>query len=381
MAEVVGGEERRYLVLLHEVDDAPHVARRGRDADLRLDVHGAGDPEACREVQPVLVVAHHLAVSEGLPLAQPAAQQLRERLSLEALLLQELPEPVCAGEVEEGLRAEDVHELIAEGPAHHALRERSLVLLVQLRPARVDAAQAGQDVPADDDPVHRVGVDVRIAEHVNVAGRARDGRRHIEQVDAAVSRHMSGSAVPHLRVAGAVEERRNPELQVEAGGHEQVRTLDERREARARVDEMRIHVAPGDRGDLRQVTRDLAGDRRVRREGRDHADLLLRRGPRRQRAGRGQHDQEGRAKPPCRFHAAFGPEVTGATTREPHHQYDSCLCGPTAHMVWKSSVKSVGAPSFFTMLPWRRSRSHSLCHHVTLGTSWNTFGFGSNRFT
>jgi len=59
----------------------------------------------------------------------------------------------------------------------------------------------------------------------------------------------SRAADAHPRVAGPVQERRHPQLEVHAGGHEQIGVAQQRTKLGPRLDEVRVLVALGDRGD------------------------------------------------------------------------------------------------------------------------------------
>ena len=111
---------------------------------------------------------------------------------------------------------------------------------------------------------------------VDVALGAAERGRHLQQVDAGVGGDVAGAALGDLPVAGAVEQRRHPELEVEAGGDEQVGVAQHGHEAGLGLDEVGILVALGDRGDGALVADDLAGDGAV---GREAGDDLERRPP------------------------------------------------------------------------------------------------------
>src|SRR2546428_2564352 len=87
---VVRGQQHLDLPLPHRVDDFEHVARRGRNSGLRLDIVEAGEPELLREVVPLLVVARHFLAAERRALLEPAAEPRRERGTLVFVPVQEL---------------------------------------------------------------------------------------------------------------------------------------------------------------------------------------------------------------------------------------------------------------------------------------------------
>ena len=107
-------------------------------------------------------------------------------------------------------------------------------------------------------------MDVRIAVGVDIAFRAAERGRHLEQMNAGVGRDVTGPALGDLAVAGAVEQRRHPELQIETGGDEQIGVAQDRHEAGLGLHEMRIFVALGDGGDGAFVADDFPGDGSVR---------------------------------------------------------------------------------------------------------------------
>src|SRR5438445_937206 len=79
---VVGGQQHLDLPLPHRVDDLEHVARRGRNSGLRLDIVEAGEPELLREIVPLIVVARYFLAAEHRALLQPAAEPRHERATL-----------------------------------------------------------------------------------------------------------------------------------------------------------------------------------------------------------------------------------------------------------------------------------------------------------
>ena len=126
--------------------------------------------------------------------------------------------------------------------------------------------ETGEHVPGDDDPVEWIGVYVGIAVHVDVTLGAAERGGHLEQIDAAVRRHVAGRTIHDLAVARAVEQRRHPQLQVQAGGDEQIGVAQDPHEARLRLHEVGVLVALRDRGDGAAVAHDLASDGAVGRE-------------------------------------------------------------------------------------------------------------------
>src|SRR5437773_7757288 len=110
---VVRGQQHLDLPLPHRVDDFEHVARRGRNSGLRLDIVEAGEPELLREVVPLLVVARHFLAAERRALLEPAAQPRSERGTLVFMRVQELEQLALAIEVGERRAAQDLNELVA----------------------------------------------------------------------------------------------------------------------------------------------------------------------------------------------------------------------------------------------------------------------------
>ena len=98
---------------------------------------------------------------------------------------------------------------------------------------------------------------------------------HLEQVDALEGGDVAGTALEDLPVARPVEQCGNPELQIHAGGHEQICVPQHGHKAGLRLHEVRILVALGNRGDGAAVTHNLPGDRTV---GGEAGDDLYRRG-------------------------------------------------------------------------------------------------------
>ena len=63
---------------------------------------------------------------------------------------------------------------------------------------------------------------MRVAEDVNVALGPGVAGRDVEQIDPGVGGDVPGPTFRHLGVVGLVEQGGNPELEVEAGGHEYI---------------------------------------------------------------------------------------------------------------------------------------------------------------
>ncbi len=266
MVVVIGREQHQDAFVLHLGDDLLHVARRRGNPRFGLDVIEAGDVELTREIVPLLVVARHLLAAERHTLLEPAAQPVRQRLALIRLALEEVEQLPLAVEVGERGSAQELHQVVAEQRGVDAVLE----ILLALREVRGVVGrhplQPGENIARD---LHRV-------ERI---------RRQIEQGNAGVGRDVAGPAFGDLGVAGLVEQRRDPQLQVESGRDEHVCLGEQRHEARLGLHVVRILVAHGDGVHDALVAHDFAGDGAVRGERRDD---LHRRGRR-----RGAHAAQG----------------------------------------------------------------------------------------
>src|SRR6266498_431201 len=87
---VVRRQQHLDVLLPHLVDHLEHVAGRGRDAGLGLDVVDAGEPVLPREIVPFLVITGHRLAAERHRLLEPPPQPVRERRALILLRLEEV---------------------------------------------------------------------------------------------------------------------------------------------------------------------------------------------------------------------------------------------------------------------------------------------------
>jgi hypothetical protein len=241
-AEVIGRKQHRNLPGTHQLDDLIHVTGRRRDARLGLDVGDARHLEARAEVGPVLVIARDLAACEGLCGLEPAAEPGAEGTAFVIGPGQEGVELTGLEQVEGGARREDPDQVGPHRGLEYAALEILFPALEVLGVGRGHAGEPGQDVPCDDDGVERVSVNVRIAVGVDIPFRPAEGDRNLEQRNPGVRGHVAGPALGHLPVVGAVEQRRDPELEVESGGDKDVRVPKQCHEARLGLHEVRVLV-------------------------------------------------------------------------------------------------------------------------------------------
>ena len=106
-------------------------------------------------------------------------------------------------------------------------------------------------------------MDVRVAVDVYVPLGAAEGARLVQQLDAGPGRHVTGRPFEHVSIAGRVEQRRHPQLQIQAGRDEQVGGCGAWSERGLGTDEVRVLVAVADCLCLDPVAADLLGHPRV----------------------------------------------------------------------------------------------------------------------
>src|SRR6266496_2704095 len=166
---VVGGQQHLHVPLLHRGDDLLDVPRRRRNAGLGLDVVEAGNLELAGEIVPLLVVAGDDLAADRQTLLQPAPQPIEQRAPLKLLGLQEVEELALASEDRERGTAAQADELVPVERAVNAVFEVLLPGREVVRVGGIHALQPREDVAGDLNRVKRLGPDVRVAEHVNVA--------------------------------------------------------------------------------------------------------------------------------------------------------------------------------------------------------------------
>ena len=127
----------------------------------------------------------------------PLLVQEREKLALTIQIRQRRP-------------AEQLHEIVAEQRTVDPLFEILFAPREVIGILRRDALQAGQNIPRDDHNVERIGPDVRIAVHVDVALGPRQVRGDIEERHALVGGDVSRPAFDDLGIVGLIEQRRDP---------------------------------------------------------------------------------------------------------------------------------------------------------------------------
>ena len=152
--------------------------------------------------------------------------------------------------------------------------------LYSAAPAGSSSRELRGDGAGDDPPVLGVEPEVRVAERVDVAHRARHrARRPLEDVAAVGGVEVAGGARADLVVAALVDQRRQvADLELEAGDDQQIRLRELQHERGLRVDEVRVLVALREGEGLDAVAADGVGDRREVLDARDD------RGPSRRRA-------------------------------------------------------------------------------------------------
>ena len=100
---------------------------------------------------------------------------------------------------------------------------------------------------------------------------------------------MTWAASDHFPVVGPIEQGRDPQFEIEAGGNEDISPLDHGREAGPRVHEMRILIASGDRPNVPKVSGDFSGNGCVGWQRGHHTNPILRRDSLTDRQADGDH--------------------------------------------------------------------------------------------
>jgi hypothetical protein len=169
-----------------------------------------------------------------------------------------------------------------------ALEERREPVAVGFGVAGIDLGEPGGDALRDLRCRARVAQVMRVAAGVDVAHAAvHRPDRHVEHVDEL--RAIEVAAAPRLdvRVARAGEEYREPpDLEVETDEEQQIGAVQLEREARLRVDEVRILRRERERADVHRLAADVLRDRGEIGDGRDDAE-------RRGRVGRRERERDG----------------------------------------------------------------------------------------
>ena len=223
-------------------------------------------PESRGEVDPVLVVTDDLPSAQRRGLLQPTAEALGQRVAAPAGILLALEKGVELARLREPgqrLAAQQIHELAPEQPAVQPVFQGFLVGLVDLAVRGVDLSQTCQNVSGNGHHVQRVGVDVRVAVDVNVALGTGERRRDVQHLDSGPGGHIAPCALQNTRVARGVQQGRDPELEIESRGDEQVRVPQQHGVRGPRPDEVRVLVPASNGVHVDVFSADLLGDPRV----------------------------------------------------------------------------------------------------------------------
>ena len=102
------------------------------------------------------MVTHHALSAEGGGFGQPTSYSVGERPALKVLVLHEFPELTASCQIEECLPSQEVHHLVAEETAYHAVFKGFGVRLVCRGVCRIDSLQYRQDVARNEDAVDRI---------------------------------------------------------------------------------------------------------------------------------------------------------------------------------------------------------------------------------
>ncbi len=223
------------------------------------------------------MITGHLFPAKNQTLLEPSAEPVGERSALVAPLIQKVEQLPLAIQIRERLAAQDRHELVAVQRAVHPILE---VLLTRGEIVGVlwgDALQSGQNIARDLYAVERLSPDVRIAEDVNVPRRARIGRGNVQQLNPLIRGDIPRAAFCDFGISCLVEQCRDPQLEIESRGHEDIGTRKERHEARLGLHVVWILIPLRDCADFTPIADDFSRDRGVGRERGDDLDRSRRR--------------------------------------------------------------------------------------------------------
>jgi hypothetical protein len=161
---------------------------------------------------------------------------------------------------------QNAYDCRSHGCLKHATLEIGLARSEVLGILGGDPLEAAKDVPRDQNGVQGIRVNVRIPCGVNVSLCPAHCRGNFQEVDSGVRSHVTAAANGHVAIVGPVEQRRDPEFEVHAGGDEEVGIAQQRNETRLGLDEMRVLIPLRNGADRAPIADDLSGNGAVGRE-------------------------------------------------------------------------------------------------------------------
>src|SRR5438105_3290466 len=166
---VVRRQQHLDVLIAHRGDDLLDVPWGRGNAGLGLDVIEASDLEFPREIIPLFVIARDQLPTIRQPLLEPSTEMTYQGRALIPLLVQEREELALTIQIRQRRTAKQLHEIVAEQGTVDPLFEILFAPCEVIGILRRDALQACQNIPRDDHDVERIGPDVRIAVHVDIA--------------------------------------------------------------------------------------------------------------------------------------------------------------------------------------------------------------------
>src|SRR3990172_10869008 len=148
-------------------------------------------------------------------------------------------------------------ELSAEQPFVYAPLEILEPLFVIRGALRIHFLETDLDVVGNDHRPQGVGVDVGIAEDVDVPTGSTRVNRHLQHGHAGRHGDVAYLTFANTRVAGLVDHRRHPELQVQTGVEQQVGPAEHHGIAGLGLDEVGVLPSLGDGGHHATLADDL----------------------------------------------------------------------------------------------------------------------------
>ena len=259
--EIRSGQEHVQVLASHAPDELGHMARSGGDPRLGLDVVRATDLEPLLEIGPVLVVADDLPIAEGLsppPASHPVGRSTpRPRIRCPARKSKRLPPSASCSSV-----SAPSSSMSRSPKSRRWMRSARSASPRSKCSARSGATRLRPTV------MLRAICNVRSGSVVRcglpkmwtspVAPICRHG--NVEQLNARIGRDVPAAALENGRVARPVEQRRNPQLQIQTRRDEHVGSPQIESEAWFGAHEMSVLVRIGDRRHLDLHPTDLTNE-------------------------------------------------------------------------------------------------------------------------
>ena len=188
---------------------------------------------------------------------------------------------------------------------------------------------------------------MRVAEGVHIPFRARDlSRRHLEDFRGKRGVQIAGRPDLDLAVAALGLQRREPaDLELAADGDQHISALQLQDEARLRLDEMGILIAPRERLDGNVIAANLARNRGEILDGRHDIELAL----------RSRCDGQREQKYEKQFQTSHDEPQNGCAP-----------CAPIENWNWNSSSLAVGPSAYSVRRYCPRTWLNSLGQYVNV---------------